>query len=70
MSVPVRKVLAVVKYPGSRAAPRWVPVDAIASAGMLEDDPDPTLSADLKLNNHTIIGQLEDETLIIDGGLL
>lgn len=37
---------------------------------VLRDDPDPMLTGDLKLNGFTIIGALEKQTLIIDGGLL
>ncbi len=36
----------------------------------LVDDSDPTLGADLKLNNHGVVGSLETTALIIDGGLL
>jgi len=36
----------------------------------LVDDPNPKLGGDLQLNSHTIIGQLEQETLVLDGGLL
>lgn len=37
---------------------------------VLIDDPDPTLSADLKLNGHGLVGEIEKDTLVIDGGLL
>jgi hypothetical protein len=36
----------------------------------LTGDPNPTLGADLQLAGHGIIGQLEKETLVLDGGLL
>lgn len=55
---------------------RWLDVEDVVVPGppgppsALQDDPDPTLAANLKLNNHGMIGQLETETLVIDGGLL
>jgi hypothetical protein len=57
------------------AAGRWVEDREIAEAAyqgvaVLKDDPDPVLNADLRLNGHTIIGELEKETLVIDGGLI
>lgn len=58
---------------GSEGRTRWVPVEEIVepgAPGLLQSDPDPTLGADLKLNNHGIVGELEDQTLVIDGGLL
>lgn len=36
----------------------------------VEDDPNPTLGGDLILGPYNIIGQLENITLVLDGGLL
>jgi hypothetical protein len=36
----------------------------------VEDDPAPTLGGDLNLGAFNIIGQLENEAFILDGGLL
>lgn len=61
---------------GSDGYTRWLDVEDVLLPGppgppsTLQDDPDPTLGADLKLNSHRVVGQLETETLIIDGGLL
>lgn len=37
---------------------------------VLRDDPDPTLTADLQLAGHKIVGTLDNDTLVIDGGLI
>lgn len=61
---------------GNDAYTCWLDVTEVCVPGppgppsVLQDDPDPTLGADLKLNSHRVIGQLEAETLVIDGGLL
>lgn len=55
---------------------RWVdvtelfPPDVPLPAGRVRDDPDPTLTANLKLNGFGLNGELDDQTLLIDGGLL
>ena len=36
----------------------------------LISDPTPTLSGDLNLAGHGVVGSLENQTLILDGGLL
>lgn len=36
----------------------------------LSDDLNPTLSGDLNLNSHTILGELRSDGLTIDGGLI
>lgn len=41
----------------------------VAVAGLVID-PNPTLSADLQLAGHGIVGQLENQTLLLDGGLI
>lgn len=41
-----------------------------ASGGVLNEDPSPTLGADLLLNGHSIVGSLENNSFVIDGGLL
>ncbi len=41
-----------------------------ASGGSLITDPNPTLGADLQLNGFVVIGTLENQTFILDGGLL
>ena len=47
------------------------PISTVPTASFaLVGDPDPTLGGDLRLGNHTIIGELEKQTLVIDGGLI
>jgi len=52
----------------------WVDTDATGSGGAglgsLVEDPSPELGGDLTLNAYNIIGQLENDDLILDGGLV
>lgn len=67
-------VQARIDYPNSAisiqrqlAAPTGPPPTVPYS---LTSDPNPTLGADLQLAGHKIVGQLENQTLLLDGGLI
>lgn len=46
------------------------PPGAAGGLQAVQDDPNPVLGGDLTLGTYNIIGQLENTTLILDGGLL
>lgn len=58
-------VISVERMAGAPPAP----INGGGSYG-LAADPSPTLGGDLQLNGHVVVGSLETESLILDGGLV